>query len=76
LLIFLQNGGLIHAAPADQRAVTLHELCLLIYAWSYEKKGMAKGVVLPKSLTVKLIPQFAEMATPKSKIIYFTLPLN
>jgi hypothetical protein len=40
------------------------------------KKGMAKGVVLPKSLTVKLIPQFAEMATPKSKIIYFTLPLN
>jgi uncharacterized protein (DUF885 family) len=29
------------------------------------KKGMAKGVVLPKSLTVKLIPQFAEMATPK-----------
>jgi hypothetical protein len=27
-------------------------------------------------LTVKLIPQFAEMATPKSKIIYFTLPLN
>ena len=34
-------------------------------AMVYMKKGMAKGVVLPKSLTVKLIPQFAEMATPK-----------
>ena len=33
-------------------------------AMVYMKKGMAKGVVLPKSLTVKLIPQFAEMATP------------
>jgi uncharacterized protein (DUF885 family) len=28
------------------------------------KKGMAKGVVLPKSLTVKLIPHL-QMATPK-----------
>ena len=33
-------------------------------AMVYMKKGLAKGVVLPKSLTVKLIPQFAEMATP------------
>ena len=33
-------------------------------AMVYMRKGMAKGVVLPKSLTVKLIPQFAEMATP------------
>ncbi|MFV8270681.1 DUF885 domain-containing protein [Flavobacterium sp. GT2N3] len=33
-------------------------------AMVYMKKGMAQGVVLPKSLTVKLIPQFAEMATP------------
>ncbi len=34
-------------------------------AMVYMKKGIAKGVVLPKSLTVKLIPQFAEMSTPK-----------
>ena len=33
-------------------------------AMVYMKKGMAKGVVLPKSLTTKLIPQFAAMATP------------
>ena len=33
-------------------------------AMVYMQKGIAKGVVLPKSLTVKLIPQFAEMATP------------
>ncbi|OAB25197.1 Uncharacterized conserved protein, DUF885 familyt [Flavobacterium fryxellicola] len=33
-------------------------------AMVYMKKGIEKGVVLPKSLTVKLIPQFAEMATP------------
>ncbi|MGO4904738.1 DUF885 domain-containing protein [Flavobacterium sp. W20_MBD1_R3] len=33
-------------------------------AMVYMKKGIAKGVVLPKSLTVKLVPQFAEMATP------------
>lgn len=31
----------------------------------YMKKGMAKGVILPKALTEKLIPQFAEMPTPK-----------
>jgi len=29
----------------------------------YMKKGMAKGVVLPKALTEKLIPQFAGMPT-------------
>ena len=33
-------------------------------AMVYMKKGLDKGVVLPKALTVKLIPQFAEMATP------------
>ena len=32
-------------------------------AMVYMKKGISKGVVLPKSLTVKLIPQFAGMAT-------------
>lgn len=34
-------------------------------AMVYMKKGMAKGVILPKALTEKLIPQFAEMPTPK-----------
>lgn len=33
-------------------------------AMVYMKKGLDKGDVLPKALTVKLIPQFAEMATP------------
>ncbi|GAA4759154.1 MULTISPECIES: DUF885 domain-containing protein [Flavobacterium] len=31
----------------------------------YMKKGMAKKMVLPKALTVKLIPQFEEQITPK-----------
>ena len=31
----------------------------------YMKKGIAKGVVLPKTLTEKVIPQFAEFETPK-----------
>ncbi len=31
----------------------------------YLKKGMQKGVVLPKALTEKVIPQFAEMPTEK-----------
>lgn len=31
----------------------------------YMKKGIQKGVVLPKALTEKVIPQFAEMPTPK-----------
>lgn len=30
----------------------------------YMKKGLDKGVVLPKSLTVKIIPQFEEMIMP------------
>jgi uncharacterized protein (DUF885 family) len=34
-------------------------------AMVYMKKGMAKGMVLPKALTLKVIPQFAEMPTPK-----------
>jgi uncharacterized protein (DUF885 family) len=33
-------------------------------AMVYMKKGIAKGVVLPKSLTVKVIPQFESMVTP------------
>ena len=33
-------------------------------AMVYMKKGVAQGVVLPRTLTVKIIPQFAEMATP------------
>ncbi len=31
----------------------------------YMKKGIEKGIVLPKALTVKVIPQFADMPTPK-----------
>lgn len=34
-------------------------------AMVYMKKGMKQGIVIPKTLTIKLIPQFAEMATPK-----------
>ena len=33
-------------------------------AMVYMKKGIAKKAVLPRSLTVKMIPQFDEMATP------------
>lgn len=33
-------------------------------AMVYMKKGIDKGVVLPKSLTVKVIPQFENMVTP------------
>jgi uncharacterized protein (DUF885 family) len=32
-------------------------------AMIYMKKGIAEGAVLPKSLTIKVIPQFDEMAT-------------
>lgn len=41
----------------------------------YMKKGMEKGMVLPKSLTVKVIPQFEEIITPKieDNIFYSTL---
>ena len=46
-------------------------------AMVYMKKGMAKGVVLPKSLTVKLIPQFAKMATPniEDNLFYSSIKL-
>lgn len=36
-------------------------------AMVYMKKGLDKNVVLPKALTLKLIPQFAEMATLKTE---------
>jgi len=41
----------------------------------YMKKGIEKGMVLPKSLTVKVIPQFEEIITPKleDNIFYSTL---
>jgi uncharacterized protein (DUF885 family) len=32
-------------------------------AMVYMKKGIEKGVVLPKALTVKMIPQFADIPT-------------
>ncbi|WP_338646460.1 DUF885 domain-containing protein [Flavobacterium sp. KS-LB2] len=46
-------------------------------AMVYMKKGMTKGVVLPKALTVKLIPQFAEMATPniEDNLFYSSIKL-
>ena len=46
-------------------------------AMVYMKKGLDKGVVLPKSLTVKLIPQFAEMATPniEDNLFYSSIKL-
>lgn len=44
-------------------------------AMVYMKKGMAKKMVLPKALTVKLIPQFADQITPKveDNIFYSTI---
>ena len=33
-------------------------------AMVYMKKGIDKGIVLPKALTVKVIPQFESMVTP------------
>ncbi|MEC4003979.1 DUF885 domain-containing protein [Flavobacterium sp. SUN052] len=41
----------------------------------YMKKGIEKGVVLPKSLTEKVIPQFEEMITPKveDNLFYTTI---
>ena len=46
-------------------------------AMVYMKKGMEKGVVLPKSLMVKLIPQFATMATPniEDNLFYSSIKL-
>lgn len=46
-------------------------------AMVYMKRGLDKGVVLPKALTVKLIPQFAEMATPniEDNLFYSSIKL-
>jgi len=42
-------------------------------AMVYMKKGMDKGIVLPRALTLKLIPQFAEMTTPSiTDNLYFS----
>ncbi|MEY3501271.1 MAG: hypothetical protein RL308_2944 [Bacteroidota bacterium] len=42
-------------------------------AMVYMKKGMEKGVVLPRALTLKLIPQFDEMTTPSiTDNLYFS----
>lgn len=44
-------------------------------AMVYMKKGMAKGIVLPKALTIKVIPEFEDMITPKieDNIFYSTI---
>ena len=44
-------------------------------AMVYMKKGIDKGVVLPKTLTEKVIPQFEEMITPKveDNLFYSTI---
>lgn len=44
-------------------------------AMVYMKKGIDKGVVLPKSLTIKVIPQFEEMITPnvEDNLFYSTI---
>ncbi len=44
-------------------------------AMVYMKKGIQKGVVLPKALTEKIIPQFEEMITPKveDNLFYTTI---
>ncbi len=44
-------------------------------AMVYMKKGIDKGVVLPKSLTVKVIPQFESMVTPnvEDNLFYSTI---
>ena len=46
-------------------------------AMVYMKKGMNKGVVLPRALTLKLIPQFSEMATPaiEDNLFYSSIKL-
>jgi uncharacterized protein (DUF885 family) len=46
-------------------------------AMVYMKKGLSKGVVLPRALTVKLIPQFAEMETPniQDNLFYSSIKL-
>jgi len=44
-------------------------------AMVYMKKGIDKGVVLPKALTVKVIPQFESMVTPnvEDNLFYTTI---
>ena len=44
-------------------------------AMVYMKKGIQKGMVLPKSLTVKIIPQFESMVTPnvEDNLFYTTI---
>ena len=44
-------------------------------AMVYMKKGIQKGMVLPRSLTIKMIPQFESMVTPKMEdnLFYTTL---
>ncbi len=44
-------------------------------AMVYMKKGIEKGVVLPKALTVKIIPQFDDMVTPniEDNLFYSTV---
>ena len=44
-------------------------------AMVYMKKGIEKGIVLPRALTVKLIPQFETMATAKTEdnLFYTTI---
>lgn len=46
-------------------------------AMVYMKKGIEKGIVLPKALTEKVIPQFAEMPTPniEDNLFYSSLKL-
>ncbi|SDX03000.1 DUF885 domain-containing protein [Flavobacterium degerlachei] len=46
-------------------------------AMVYMKKGIENGAVLPKSLTEKVIPQFAEMATPniEDNLFYSSIKL-
>ena len=41
----------------------------------YMNKGIDKGIVLPKSLTIKVIPQFEEILTPKveDNLFYSTI---
>lgn len=43
----------------------------------YMKKGIEKGIVLPKALTEKVIPQFAEMPTPniEDNLFYSSIKL-
>ena len=44
-------------------------------AMVYMKKGIAKGIVLPKALTIKVIPEFEDMITAKveDNLFYTTI---